>query len=300
MAIAAMECGKDVYCEQPMALRIDEARAFRDGAARWRRIVQIGAQETSAACWHLANDLLRSGAIGRPLWSQGSYTPSGPSRESNRAPRARPSLAAPDWAAFVGHAPRRSFDADRFFHWRKYWDYSAGVVTDSHYGKLAAILVAVGPAFPERVSAAGGIYLQDGREVPDCFVMTAEYAGGHTIVLASSMANAHGRPAVIRAEKATLELKDDAVTLVRESQPLVRNEALPAAPRSDHLDNWLTGIRTRRKCVCNENLGYCAMVAIAMAIQAYRTGRTMWFDPVREDLKPSPPPEPAPYGVTVA
>jgi len=47
ISIAAMEAGKDVYCERPMALDIEEARAFCECAARTGRVVQIGAHEVS-------------------------------------------------------------------------------------------------------------------------------------------------------------------------------------------------------------------------------------------------------------
>jgi hypothetical protein len=96
-----------------------------------------------------------------------------------------------DWKTWLGDAPKRKFDADRFFCFRKYWDYSGGIATDLFYHVMAPLNICWGEAqFPYRVSGNGGIYVfKDEREVPDTFTLTADYAQGHTIVLSSSMAN---------------------------------------------------------------------------------------------------------------
>ena len=312
MSIAAMESGKDVYCERPMALRLDEATAFWDVARRTGRTVQIGAQQTSQAQWHLAHEIIRSGEIGDTVWCQGSYEPSPAATQWERPLYKNASFADLDWDAFQGEGPfvvqasacgclrephpkgcttnrGRHFDPNRFLNWRKYWDYSNGVAGQVFYHKLAALLIAVGPAFPERVSAAGGIYVRDGREVPDSFVMTAEYSDGRTIVLASSMANRYGLPAVIRGREASLEFHGRFIKIVRGVTASNRATEMccETIPREDHLANWLHCIRSREKCVCNEEIGYQSMVAIAMAVESYRTGKTLSFDGATGRMFPS-------------
>lgn len=273
MAIAAMEAGKDVYCERPMALDAAQARAFRDTALRTGRVAQIGVQEASEGQWHTAREVVASGRLGAIRWSQGSYATIAPEPSAHEA-------VAPgsiDWEAFLGPAPARPFEPDRFFGWRKYWDYSGGIATDLHYHKLVPLLLALGADFPERVSAAGGVYLRDGREVPDCFVMTAEYAAGHTVVLASSVAARQPQPAVIRGEGATLYAEGGRVRLVpegRESDETV----LPAKALPDHVSDWIDCIRTRRTPACGVELAYRAMAAVATGVQAYREGRTLAWD----------------------
>ena len=285
MAIAAMETGKDVYCETPMAHHIEEAKAFRDCAVRTGRVVQIGAQQVSQGRWHAARQAVRAGVIGKVRWSQGSFSSNG-AAEWSRPIDANVNTDTLDWHTFLGNAPQQPFSPERFFGWRKYWDFSGGIATDVHYLKLAPLLMALGPEFPERVSAAGGIYVRDDREAPDSFVMNAEYPSGHTIVLASSMANTKDRPAVIRGQEASLEFRDGAVTVKRE--PGVET-TLPCESRPDHVDNWLHCVRSREKCVCGEDLGYCTMVAIGMSIEAYRQGKTLSFDVEKDEVIPAPP-----------
>lgn len=298
IAIAAMESGKDVYCETPMALSLDEAKAFRDCAVRTQRIVQIGAEQASEDQWHAAAAIVRSGRIGRLRWSQGDYrVRSTPAGGKPAWPAATPETL--DWHAFHRGERACSFAPDRFDRWWAYFDYSGGIATAAFYPKLAALLLAAGSEFPVRVSAAGGVYARDGREVPDSLVMTCEYPGGHTVVLASAMARGEERPAIIRGERGSIEFLGGAVRVTPEpaagcwlrSRLGAKSETVPARERLDHLGDWIEGVRERRPCVCNEELGYRAMVPIAMALEAYRSNRTLYFDPATGSFAPGAPPQ---------
>src|SRR5258707_5356741 len=76
-AIAALEHGKHVFCETPMALGLDEARAMRDAARKAGRLLQVGLLMRSVASYRHIKDLTESGAHGRRLslttWRLGSY-----------------------------------------------------------------------------------------------------------------------------------------------------------------------------------------------------------------------------------
>ena len=78
-----------------------------------------------------------------------------------------------------GLAPKIPWNPEHFFRFRKYWPYNGGVATDLLYHKLAPLLIAIaGPdgAVPARVNAGGGQYIEkDGRDIPDTFLMTADY-----------------------------------------------------------------------------------------------------------------------------
>mgnify|MGYP003693595457 CR=1 FL=1 len=78
-----------------------------------------------------------------------------------------------------GLAPKIPWNPEHFFRFRKYWPYNGGVATDLLYHKLAPLLIAVAGAngeYPLRVNASGGLYIEkDGRDIPDTFLMTADY-----------------------------------------------------------------------------------------------------------------------------
>ncbi|HTE37049.1 MAG TPA: Gfo/Idh/MocA family oxidoreductase [Reyranella sp.] len=76
-AIPALEHGKHVFCETPMALGLDEARAMRDAARKAGRLLQVGLLMRSVAGYRHIKDLTESGTHGRLLslstWRLGSY-----------------------------------------------------------------------------------------------------------------------------------------------------------------------------------------------------------------------------------
>src|SRR5215467_5682616 len=104
-----------------------------------------------------------------------------------------------DWKRWLGPAPNRLFSAERYFRFRKYWDYSGGIATDLFYHGLAPLVYAMGAQFPIAVSACGGIYAQKDREAPDTYSTVIEYPNFY-IDMSGSMANAaanrHHRTAI--------------------------------------------------------------------------------------------------------
>jgi predicted dehydrogenase len=219
MAIEAMEAGKDVYCEKPLSLTVEQAIQCRDAVRRTGRVLQVGPQATADDRFWKAREAIGRGRIGKVVWSQGSYCRN--SREGQFNWQIHPD-ATPDapkdsdgyvwWDQWLGWehglAERIPWNPDHFFRFRKYWAYNGGVATDLLYHKLAPLLLAIsGPdgEYPRRVSAAGGQYIEkDGRDIPDTFIMTVDYPSEHTVVLASVMVNDTGFEDVIRGQFGTM------------------------------------------------------------------------------------------------
>ncbi|HUW60790.1 MAG TPA: Gfo/Idh/MocA family oxidoreductase [Candidatus Bathyarchaeia archaeon] len=289
MAIAAMNAGKDVYCETPMALTLEQAAEFRACAARTERVVQIGADEAAEAQWHVATEIVRSGELGAVCWAQAAIVP-GAADAFDVPVMAAATPKTLDWEAFLGEAPGRPFEPARFFRWRAYWDYSGGIATSVYYGRIVPLLLALGDSYPDRVSAAGGVYAEDGRETPDSFVMNAEYPAGHSIVLAHTAAGGRGRPAVIRGDRASLEIENGMVRVIPEPGIAgVAERTVAVEPGPSHLANWFECIKTRQRCLCNEEAGYQAMVAVAMAVEAYKSAKTLRYDLAANAVSEAPP-----------
>jgi predicted dehydrogenase len=131
MAIDAMEKGLDVYLEKPMVHTNGEARQLLATVNATRRILQVGSQTTSADIWWKAKKAIADGMIGQMIESQGSYHRNSTEGEWNWTidPNAGPDGKGDDfvdWNMWLGSqfrlAPKRPWDADRFFRFRKYWD----------------------------------------------------------------------------------------------------------------------------------------------------------------------------------
>ena len=296
MAALAMAAGKEVYCEQPMALHHTEAEQLVRIAHDKGRILQIGAQCASEGQWTLAQALVAENALGPLRWAQVSAGRNRRGLSHGYSPP-RPDPASIAWSAFLGAAPNRPFDPDRYANWRQYWDYSCGVINEVHYPQLIGLLKAIGPRCPARVSVAGGVLAGDQREAPDSMMANLEYPEGLTIALVASMANADPLYPILRGEYAAIELRGGYVHLTpdpkhrkRFEQRFGKPEAvrLKVTPGASHLENWLACMRDRSPCACPPELGHAAQVATSMMARAYRLGKAVCYDPDRKQITPAP------------
>lgn len=86
--IPALEQGKHVFCESPLALRLDEARQMRDTARRAGRLLQVGLLMRSVGAYAHLKSVVTSGEHGHLLslstWRLGSYLrPDAPDRKAH-------------------------------------------------------------------------------------------------------------------------------------------------------------------------------------------------------------------------
>ena len=322
VALAAMDKGKDVYLEKPMCHTNEEIKQLVNAVKETGRVLQVGSQTTSADQWWKARKAIADGMIGKVLESQGSYHRNSIEGEWNWPMDAS---AGPDgkgddyidWKTWLGPATQRPFDPDRFFRFRKYWDYSGGIATDLFYHVVAPLQICWGEAqFPFKVMAAGGIYAFHDREVPDTFHLLAEYSKGHSLVLSSSMANSQHIPGLIRGHEGTIVMVDhgmfesptDHITVKPET---TRRDGKKAAftpeyeakfgneeiripvDQADfmevHIANFLDCIRSRQKPHLDVETGARAQAVINLAVQSYREGRILYWDEKNWEATPTPP-----------
>lgn len=311
IAMEALKAGKDVYLEKPMTHTAEEAKLLSETVKATGRVLQVGSQTTSSDQWWQARKAIADGMIGKLLMSQGSYHRNSVGGEWNWRidPNAGPEGKGDDyidWKMWLGAAPQRAYDADRFFRFRKYWDYSGGTATDLFYHVMAPLNICWGEAqFPSRVIGMGGNYIfKDGREVPDTFNLLADYSAGHSLVLSSSMANSTHIPGLIRGHEGTImmvpqgqfEGRVDYITVTPEGiakdkfkQKYGTLEVmLECEKRESHMENFLRCVRTREKPILDAVTAYKAMVTIAMSVQSYREGRVLYFDERTERITDRP------------
>lgn len=86
--VPALGLGKHVFCETPLALRLDEARQMRDAARRANRLLQVGLLMRSVAAYEHVKAIALSGKHGRLIsvttWRLGSYLhPATPDRKAH-------------------------------------------------------------------------------------------------------------------------------------------------------------------------------------------------------------------------
>jgi predicted dehydrogenase len=190
MVIDAVSAGKDVYCEKPLTYRSSEGPEIIEAARKANRIVQVGSQGVSSAAQQKAQEMIRSGRLGQVTMIRAAYN-------RNTASGAWiypiPPDASPEtvnWEMFLGPAPKRPYDPERFFRWRCYDDYSGGIATDLFVHLCTTIHFLMNAKVPSRAVALGQLYRwKESREVPDTLNAVLEYPEKFAVNLSSSFNN---------------------------------------------------------------------------------------------------------------
>jgi predicted dehydrogenase len=292
---AALDAGKHVYQEKTMAFTVDHAKrmraAFKKDAGK--HVVQIGHQSCSsghqADVQQMLSDRERMGKItaidmhmyrntphGKPQWSRTALITKDVNPENVL------------WKSFLGEAPAREFDANRFINWRFFWDYSGGNVYENMCHQLSFWYKALNLQIPKAVTMTGGIYLwKDGREVPDTMNVAIEQPEEMLISWASGFGN--------NQLGVTEDVLGDNGTIARTNQvryvpqKVTRPEGTEMAGRSTqapnvHMQNFIDCVRSGQEPNCPFDLGFRVSVACRMTVESYRQGRTMRWDPKKEDF----------------
>jgi predicted dehydrogenase len=289
--IAAMDSGKHVYIEKAMAFTVEQAKLMRAAYQKaGNRVVQVGHQTCSLGHVSDASNYLATGIVGQVTAIRAHMyrnTPHGkPQWTRPLYPDMTPETIA--WNAFLGSAPPRPFDADRYLNWRLFYDYSGGNVHESMSQQLSFWYKVMDLDIPHAVTMTGGIYRWlDGREVPDTMSVGMVHAPGLLFSWDSGFGNNHlGVTEDVLGTDGTIS-KGQQIRYF--PQKVTRPEGVemlgqtPTPPRA-HMQNFLDCIRNGKQTNCPFEVGYRVSIACSMAIESYYAGRTVQWDPVKEEL----------------
>ncbi|MCC6539861.1 MAG: Gfo/Idh/MocA family oxidoreductase [Bryobacterales bacterium] len=290
MAIDAMNAGKDVWLEPPMALTLEESQQVAQAANSLKRVLQLGCHQMLDPRFRQAQELINEGAIGTVVAVQLATATNALAGEWNEYVEEEASLHTVNWEKWQGPAVKRPFSAERLFRWRKYWDYSGGLATESVLYKLAPALAMLKAPPPVRVSATGGIFVQKDREVPDMFSMMVEYADFQLSVSASTATVGLQQFAgdAIFGNMGTITFTPNSVQVKAEP---VWEPKLPESKRgvhvfetwemdtfNEHFTDFLDAVRARRQPAAGVDFGMQLMTPVLLAVDSYRESRMRLYD----------------------
>ena len=173
--IDAVKAGKDAYTEKPFSKTIQEGKEMVQAVRSTKQIVQVGNHRRSGEHWKRAQEVIRSGKIGKIVnvrvfdtrdWTQGDPW----------SAQIQAGLQGQlDWERFQGKAAKHAFDPYRYFTWRWYWDYAGGLMTDIGAHMLDVCQWLTDMDGPRSVSANGGNYFFKHWETPDTVSAILDY-----------------------------------------------------------------------------------------------------------------------------
>ncbi len=316
MACAA---GKDVYVEKPLTLFVREGRWMVDVARRYKRVVQVGVQARSGSHVRRAGEAIRAGKIGqivgveiifcRNLMPGFGNPPDGPPP---------PEL---DWDMFLGPAPMRPYNPNRgIYHFRWFWDYSGGQMTNLGQHSLDVVYWLLGLKGPKSVTSIGGRrFLKDNCETPDTQDVLLEYPD-FTVYCQWREAAASASDASMGAvrfcgTRGTMPLTRDYYEIIPDKKenplnvvgrifgghPVGGPQVTPeepsfwTEPHKDaatswteqyvgHVRNFLDCVKSRKEPIADLESSHRVATACHLANISLRTGRKIFWDAEKEEI----------------
>jgi predicted dehydrogenase len=293
IAIAALRAGKDVYCEKPLTLTIDESKAVVEAVRRTNRVFQTGSQQRSDARFRLACELVRNGRIGRVRTVE---------TRIGDNPRGGPfhTAAVPDglnWDFWLGQTPRVDYVPQRcHYEFRWWYEYSGGKMTDwgAHHNDIAQWGLGMDNSGPVQIEGRGDAPSREPNSY-NChphFTATYTYANGpegrNGTVLRCTDAGENG----IRFEgeggrwifvnRSRIGANDGDQRTSR-----LITDALPAGATrlevsNDHMRNFIECVRSRRQPICNATVGHRSVTVCHLGNIAIRSGLRLRWDPEQQ------------------
>lgn len=282
MMIEACKAGKDVYVEKPICVTVEEGKKMVEAARKYKRVVQAGTQQRSGEHFQKAVELVKSGEIGNVTfcrtWNYGNTPVEGIGNPPDTDPP-----ADLDWDMWLGPAPKRAFNANRFgvdpkafSHFRWFWDYAGGMMTDWGVHLLDIVQMAFNEVMPKSINSFGEKFrLKDNRETPDTIVASYEYPN-----FVATYENRYGNGNSLFAQKSygTTFHGDLATLFVDRSEYQLFPEKRGAEPvivKSSnnhsvaHWANFLQCVKTREKPaadieICQRSTTTCLLANVSL------------------------------------
>jgi len=292
--IWACQAGKDVYIEKPACHNIWEGRKMVEAARKYNRMVQVGSQSRSMPHKQKAIQLLRDGTIGKLYGARGLCFKG---RESiGRKPDLQTPPPGIDWDKFLGPAPLRPFNENRFaYNWHWFWDTGNGDIGNQGVHEMDVARWGMNLDLPKGVTCTGGRYVWDDQgETPNTQMAVFDYGDRELTFevrnvtyinegqIGMGEANAVGD--LFFGSDGTLAMDGRGFQVYKgQKREKVMDEKADTrgGETGPHMKNFLAACRSRnyKDLTADVAIGVLSADLCHLANISYRTGRRLQFDP---------------------
>lgn len=277
-AVRAAEAGKDIYCEKPLSLTIEEGRAMVKATREHDRVFQTGSMQRSWPEFRQAVELVRNGYIGEIEQVKVNVG-------SSAAPYSLPGEPIPeglDWDLWLGPNFYHQYNhellpepGDDFWgRWRYFQAFGGGDMTD--WG--AHMFDIVQWALNMDDSGPVNIYPPDGH---DYLCLTYRYENGvevtHENFEKDHAVRFIGTEGQVDVQRGSLE-----TTPVSLKNQVIGSDEERVYKSENHYRDWLDAIRDRTTPICDVETGHRTATVCTLGNIAYQLKRPLNWDPQKE------------------
>jgi predicted dehydrogenase len=278
MAVDALAAGKDVYLEKPVTHTIEEGATLAHAVHSGKQILQCGMQQRSWSHFRNAVDLIQGGSLGRVVqvrtyWWQ-NYNASGP--------KPKPiDTQALDWKMWLGGAPDQPFTEEKYHHWRWFWNFGGGGMTDLFTHWIDVAHWAMKSDTPREAQMLADKYIFEEWDCPDTIQAALRYPGWDVVYEGMMSSSIDDGGLEFRGTEATLKINRSGFAIYREGVKGDRNPVLKEESFRDgtitHVENFFECTKSRKEPNAPVETGISAARAGHIANLAYRhTGQISW------------------------
>jgi len=288
MLVDAVEAGKDVYVEKPLAHTIEDGFRMVDAVRRTKRIAQVGTQRRSYPLYQEAKQIIDSGVTG-PIRLVNAWW-----MNSLKALNTGPLKGTLDWERFLGPAPKRPMDPLRYFNWLQFSDYSIGYPIGQAAHIADGVQWMMNAKYPLAVTCSSGKLNVEGGEIPETGSMSVEFPENFLLVFTltykamryracnDQMQQFHGDKARFDLGRESWALYPQSTEVdVKPSRERREPDTFESASRA-HIRNFLDCVRDRREPNGTIEAGQYTNVVCCMAAESLRQRRRVRWN---EDTK---------------
>jgi predicted dehydrogenase len=281
----AAHAGKDIYCEKPISLTIQEGRNLVETCRRFGTIYQAGTQRRSTASYRFARDMVRQGKIGRvhtvesQVWVGGTVP--------HQAPKPVP--AGWDYDQWLGPVQWRPFVQARVDNWTCFWDTGEGMHTDmgTHYTDQMQWVLGTDHTSPVEFETSDVVWPDPAKFMSETAIsgtFRCRYANGINGVIYQRGAF-KDRYIKYIGDEGWIQVDDETDLVTAHPKSILSLKAAGGVGwdnASGHVGNLLNSIRSRQPTLCHPEVAHRAQSIVeAMTISA-RLNRKLKWDPVKE------------------
>jgi predicted dehydrogenase len=283
--IDAVHAGKDAYCEKPIMHSIEEGVEMVQAVKESNRVVQTGTQQRSWPHWILGKQLVDDGMLGDVTFVH-TYWYQDYAANTGWMAKHPINTAELDWKMWLGDAPMQPFTQEKYVHWRFFWDFGGGILTDLLTHWIDAIQWYMGRTAPLTATTTGDLYIMK-WQCPDTITAVYEYPGNFMVTYTGALNDSINDGGIaFRGTKATLKIDRAHLAVYPEGVPWQPGKYYPEPEvyvRSehdgtiDHVRNFLDCMRSRKSPNANIEIGFEAARASWIGNTALRRGmKTVW------------------------